>query len=549
MKLCYDLVKKQINDFEVKPKTTEPEDCQRRLEDFEKLKPSSQLRKQFTDFERKHKGTVNTSLPAAVHRKSITFIDTMNNKSSNADYNCNDAENIYQPIWKFQTIGYAKENYISDLADVCFESQSDGVDDDIGEWELDDEFAYSTKLCVDDYGNKNVSRGQDQYQSVCILYNFNEPKLNQMIYETDREFGYIDYKRKFGGQLSPIVEEDGFCFSQKKTTTTESSLFPLPSPVQAWKIMLWNVNYLEDEEDLNIPESFFTERTLKQQQSEKEIVSAPIDIIKTGNGESSPIITPTRKEGFLDKFQFGRIDIAKNASADSKDQGVHCVSYKKKSDLVEIMEAKKVPGHLIYGVEMDEIEKDDQHPNVPKFVVECIGIIENEENLVTNGIYRASGKKESIDKIKKKMNETKPKKGSKYSILKDEDVHTITGSLKQFFREMKTDLIPIDIFRNLPNNLETDESVKTIGKEINGIAIDSRMTLKYLLRHLVKVDANSKENLMNASNLSIVWGACLFTSSVTFNDTFETSDLIRKNTLIKVLIQRFDDIFPNDSGR
>lgn len=51
------------------------------------------------------------------------------------------------------------------------------------------------------------------------------------------------------------------------------------------------------------------------------------------------------------------------------------------------------------------------------------------------------------------MNETKPKRGSKYTILKDEDVHTITGSLKQFFREMKTDLIPIDIFHNLPSNL------------------------------------------------------------------------------------------------
>lgn len=67
------------------------------------------------------------------------------------------------------------------------------------------------------------------------------------------------------------------------------------------------------------------------------------------------------------------------------------------------MEAKKVPGHLVYGVEIDEIEKDDKNPYVPKFVVECITIIENEENLITNGIYRASGKKESIDKIKKKV--------------------------------------------------------------------------------------------------------------------------------------------------
>ncbi|KAJ6637909.1 Rho GTPase-activating protein 27 [Pseudolycoriella hygida] len=535
MKFCDDLGKKQINDYEIKSPVTE--NCQRRLEDFEKLKPSSQLRKQLRDFELKH------NIDASFYRKPITFIETMNNKPANHS-NGDDADDIYQPIWKFQTIGYAKENYLLDQSDVCLESQSNGIDDDIGEWELDDEFAYSTELCADDCDNKNVSHVQDQYQSVCILYNLDDPKLNQMIYETDHAFGFNDYKNKSVTQLSPIIEEEQFCFDRKKATTTES-LFTLPSPVQAWKIMLWNVNYMEDEEDLNIPESFFTERALKQQLSEQNIASAPIEIAKKSNDEISPIITPTRKEGFLDKFQFGRIDIAKNAGGESKDVGVHCVSYKKKSDFVEIMEAKKIPGHLVYGVEMDEIEKDDKHSNVPKFVVECIGIIENQENLITNGIYRASGKKESIDKIKKKMNETKPKKGSKYSILKDEDVHTITGSLKQFFREMKTDLIPIDIFHNLPSNLETEESVKIIAKEIDGIAVDSKMTLKYLLRHLVKVDANSKENLMNASNLSIVWGACLFTSSVTFNDTFETSDLIRKNTLIKVLIQRYNDIFPN----
>lgn len=48
---------------------------------------------------------------------------------------------------------------------------------------------------------------------------------------------------------------------------------------------------------------------------------------------------------------------------------------------------------------------------------------------------------------------------------------------------------------------------------------------------------------MNASNLSIVWGASLFTSSVNFTNAFETGDLLRKNTLVKVLIQKYDDIF------
>lgn len=48
---------------------------------------------------------------------------------------------------------------------------------------------------------------------------------------------------------------------------------------------------------------------------------------------------------------------------------------------------------------------------------------------------------------------------------------------------------------------------------------------------------------MNASNLSIVWGASLFTSSVNITNAFETSDLLRRNTLIKVLIERFDQVF------
>lgn len=51
------------------------------------------------------------------------------------------------------------------------------------------------------------------------------------------------------------------------------------------------------------------------------------------------------------------------------------------------------------------------------------------------------------------MNESKLRKGTKYVSLKDEDVHTITGALKQFFRELKTELIPENIVKNLPNDL------------------------------------------------------------------------------------------------
>lgn len=51
------------------------------------------------------------------------------------------------------------------------------------------------------------------------------------------------------------------------------------------------------------------------------------------------------------------------------------------------------------------------------------------------------------------MNEKNNKKTSKYKLIELEDVHTITSALKQFFRELKTELIPTSVVDKLPINL------------------------------------------------------------------------------------------------
>lgn len=60
-------------------------------------------------------------------------------------------------------------------------------------------------------------------------------------------------------------------------------------------------------------------------------------------------------------------------------------------------------GSIVFGAALEEVEKDEQFSDIPRFVVECIRVIEIEENLHTNGIYRASGKKDSIDKLRKRV--------------------------------------------------------------------------------------------------------------------------------------------------
>lgn len=59
--------------------------------------------------------------------------------------------------------------------------------------------------------------------------------------------------------------------------------------------------------------------------------------------------------------------------------------------------------HLLFGADLVKIEKDEKHKNVPRFVVECVKLIESKENIETEGIYRISGAKEKVDELVKKV--------------------------------------------------------------------------------------------------------------------------------------------------
>lgn len=84
---------------------------------------------------------------------------------------------------------------------------------------------------------------------------------------------------------------------------------------------------------------------------------------------------------------------------------------------------------------LSDISKED----VPEFVQRLIPIIE--QNMECEGIYRVSGDKNKIDKIKKRLNKNKYNVLDKY---KDETVE-LSCVLKQFFKELKEPLIPQEV--------------------------------------------------------------------------------------------------------
>lgn len=118
------------------------------------------------------------------------------------------------------------------------------------------------------------------------------------------------------------------------------------------------------------------------------------------------------------------------------------------SDSVSIKSEDDPEKYLVFGCHLEKVEKDNEHKDIPKIILECIKGLESESNIRTSGIYRISGNKVTIDAIKKKLNDRKvaKKETSRYSTLQDQDVHTLTGLLKMFFRELKSPLMNKKVF-------------------------------------------------------------------------------------------------------
>ncbi|XP_055390060.1 homeobox protein 2 isoform X2 [Condylostylus longicornis] len=325
-------------------------------------------------------------------------------------------------------------------------------------------------------------------------------------------------------------EKYGFLYKQNFNNNFQSIIL-------AWKETLMNINLIEDEEDMFVSE----EEILKLKETAVQSDQNNFQKFKSQSTDNLHNIPDAQdkksiRERFRNKLQRG---VLKLNSRQVKDSG-----NKKGKESFKRLNVNSVcfedqPKYPIFDAELQEVEMNGICENVPRFVVDCIEIIEQKDCIQIDGLYRASGNKVAIDDLKKRLTENYI---FDYKMLmKNEDIHTITGLLKLFFRELKTPLIPESYYRKLPDNLVDNSNLPLIKEILNEIPQPSLGTLKYLLKHLTTVAQYSSENRMPASNLAIVWGPCILLSENT-----GPFDIGRMNTLAKVLIEKYDFIFGDD---
>jgi len=159
---------------------------------------------------------------------------------------------------------------------------------------------------------------------------------------------------------------------------------------------------------------------------------------------------------------------------------------------------------------------------VPKFLVNCFREIEL-RGLTLSGIYRHSGSISQIQKLRIQVNQ------SDYD-MSSYDIHTLTGAVKLFFRELTEPLVPFSLFDTFiaahkvtPASAKQDAFVNAISQ----LPDENRETFRELLIHLERVSELSSDNQMTVHNLAIVFGPTLMWIACPTEESLSTTVVIQ----------------------
>ncbi|KAM9343826.1 rac GTPase-activating protein 1 isoform 2-T3 [Pholidichthys leucotaenia] len=144
----------------------------------------------------------------------------------------------------------------------------------------------------------------------------------------------------------------------------------------------------------------------------------------------------------------------------------------------------------------------DTSPMIPPLVVHCVNEIE-QRGLLEVGLYRQSGADRTVKELKEKFLRSK----TVPVLSKVDDIHAITGLLKDFLRNLKEPLLTFRLNRAFMDAAEVsddDNSIALMYQTIGDLPQANRDTLAYLILHLQRV-ANSLDTKMDISNLARVF--------------------------------------------
>ncbi|KAI6196886.1 Rho GTPase-activating protein 1 [Aphelenchoides besseyi] len=188
----------------------------------------------------------------------------------------------------------------------------------------------------------------------------------------------------------------------------------------------------------------------------------------------------------------------------------------------------------------------NHHPecDVPPIVTELLEFL-RQHGMETEGIFRRSGEIATIRSLQNRIN-----KGEKIDFVNEniykgrvqKAVFDASGLLKTWLRSLGEPVITNQLYNELIQltTVKNENKVPSIRQFARKLPPENFELLKTIIQFLTEVAANSKLNLMDANNLSVVFGPTLLWPT---NQTVPITQLNSLNNFCYQLIVHYDDIF------
>ncbi|KAH8420286.1 hypothetical protein KR009_008776 [Drosophila setifemur] len=175
----------------------------------------------------------------------------------------------------------------------------------------------------------------------------------------------------------------------------------------------------------------------------------------------------------------------------------------------ELCRATTKPGAL-FGAKMSQVLKREKR-DIPFIISACIREVER-RGMLEVGCYRVSGSASDLSKLKKAFESDSYEAEQ---LLREVDIHSVTGILKSFLRELPEALFTdqlyprfFETFSAFSNNNEATR-INELLKVFEELPQANKAAINLILDHLIRVHEKETDNKMSLHNLAMVFGPTL----------------------------------------
>ncbi|XP_041647067.1 unconventional myosin-IXb isoform X3 [Cheilinus undulatus] len=188
-------------------------------------------------------------------------------------------------------------------------------------------------------------------------------------------------------------------------------------------------------------------------------------------------------------------------------------------------------GGLHFGVRVCHlVSEKNPVPMVLEMMLEHVEM----QGLYTEGIYRKSGSANRIKELHQRL-ETDPH----LVCLEDYPIHTVTGLVKQWLRELPDPLMTFTHYNDFLHAVELpekQEQLHAIYKVLEELPSANFNTLERLVFHLVRVCKEEAHNRMSPNSLAIVFAPCILRCPDSADPLLSMKDVAKTTTCVEMLI-------------